>query len=117
MNTLAQLAFERAGGGTLWVELPAALQDTIAELVDAAIDAHDAAQVCGECGGSVGEITCEKCWLGKHAETCHDCQDEIPMKEQRCSACTRKIAREVLRERGVSDTVIQALDDALRTAP
>lgn len=109
MRNLTARAYERTGGGELWTELPIAVQDYLTRLVDAAIELHEGELACTNCGSPLEAPTCEECYTGKHAETCHDCKGEIPIKEQRCAGCVAAIVREELRASSVSDAVIVRL--------
>jgi hypothetical protein len=109
MRALAARAYERTGGGELWTELPCAVQDYLTRLVEEAIELHEGDATCTNCGDPIETPTCEECYTGKHAETCHDCKAEIPIAKQRCADCVAAIVREELRASSVPDDVIVRL--------
>jgi len=109
MRNLAALAYNRTGGGELWTELPCAVQDYLARLVDAAIELHESDTTCATCGDRCVDLVCEDCYNGKHAKTCHDCKGEIPIAKRRCAGCVAEIVRTELRASSVPDAVISRL--------
>lgn len=109
MRNLTATAYERTGGGELWTELPIAVQDYLTRLVDKAIELSEGELACKNCGDPIETPTCEKCYTEKHAETCHDCKGEIPIKKQRCAGCVAAIVREELRIIGVPNDTIERL--------
>jgi recombinational DNA repair protein RecR len=61
---VAARAFERTHRGRLWSDLPTDLQDTLAEIVEAAIEIElDDERPCAECGHFTERVVCEECWL------------------------------------------------------
>lgn len=109
MRNLTAHAYERTGGGELWTELPIAVQDYLTRLVDAAIELHGSEATCANCDDPIETPTCDKCWLARHAETCHDCKAEIPIAKQRCADCVAAIVRTELRIIGVPNDTIERL--------
>jgi hypothetical protein len=108
-RALTARAYDRTGGGELWTELPCAVQDYLARLVDKAVELHEADTACATCGERGVDLVCEDCYNGKHAETCHDCKREIPIATQRCAGCVAEIVRTELRASSVPDAVIERL--------
>lgn len=111
-RTLAARVYESTARPELWNSLPTELQDLVVEIVAAAIEIYDRdGRPCAKCGRPVEDEdwTCPDCYLEAHAETCHTCQSEIPMAQQRCTSCVVDLVRTELRALEVGAAAIEAV--------